>query len=344
MLRQFISWAKRSPKEAPKLVRHALRLFLLFEFLAGATTVAIDFLRASRTSEVASFPVTQLPSLDVAHNNLQVYTLGTELYQDMLDAIRHAKRHVFFETFIWKNDEVGQLFKDALIDAAKRGVHVWIIYDEMGNLVVPRKFQQMPQISTLHVLHFRILRSFFLSLRNTGTDHRKILTVDNRVGFIGGYNIGKLYAQQWRDTHARVIGPGAAELENAFVDFWNQNASRQGLPTLPNDQQRRWNSPLKVHRNVPRIQVYPIRNMYLEAIDRATERIWLTHAYLIPDDDLVAALRDAVKRGVDVRIIVPDRSNHAVADWLSRGFYTDLLTLASGCSSIRARWCIRKPR
>ena len=95
---------------------------------------------------------------------------------------------------------------------------------------------------------------------------------------------------------------------------------------------------------MPRIQVYPIRNMYLEAIDRATERIWLTHAYLIPDDDLVAALRDAVKRGVDVRIIVPDRSNHAVADWLSRGFYTDLLNSGIRLFLYQGRWCTRRPR
>ena len=80
-----------------------------------------------------------------------------------------------------------------------------------------------------------------------------------------------------------------------------------------------------MHRNTPRIQVYPIRNMYLEAIDRAQERIWLTHAYLLPDDDFVAALRDAARRGVDVRIIIPERSNHIVADWLSRGYYERLL-------------------
>lgn len=324
MLRQFISWAKRSPKEAPKLVRLALRVFLLFEFLAGATTVAIDFLRASRTSEVASFPVTQLPSLDVAHNNLQVYTLGTELYQDMLDAIRHAKRHVFFETFIWKNDEVGQLFKDALIDAAKRGVHVWIIYDEMGNLVVPRKFQQMPQISTLHVLHFRILRSFFLSLRNTGTDHRKILTVDNRVGFIGGYNIGSLYATQWRDTHLRIEGPGVWELTNAFVDFWNAHR-RKHHPTLPHYPSPAWDTGVTIARNEPNRFLFPVRGLYISALNRAEKQVWITSAYFVPDKDILDELCVAAARGVDVRVLIPERSNHIAVDWVSRCYYLELL-------------------
>lgn len=115
-----------------------------------------------------------------------------------------------------------------------------------------------------------------------------------------------------------------AELDNAFVDFWNLHV-RKKFHRIEDHRPRSWRSQIRVHRNTPRIQVYPIRNMYLEAIDRASQRIWLTHAYLIPDEDLVAALRDAVHRGVDVRIIVPARSNHVVADWLSRGFYTDLL-------------------
>ena len=268
------------------------------------------------------FPYSPATPVTVGQDEITVYTFGEELYRDMLAAIDGARDVVNFETYIWKSDEVGEAFKDALGRAAARGVKVNVIWDDFANLVVPRRFFTMPE-GVLALRHPAFPKPW--SPKTWGRDHRKLLIVDHEKGFIGGYNIGKLYAQQWRDTHARVIGPGAAELENAFVDFWNQNAGRQGLPTLPNDQQRRWNSPLKVHRNVPRIQVYPIRNMYLEAIDRATERIWLTHAYLIPDDDLVAALRDAVKRGVDVRIIVPDRSNHAVADWLSRGFYTDLL-------------------
>ena len=151
-----------------------------------------------------------------------------------------------------------------------------------------------------------------------------LIKVRGTVGFVGGYNIGSLYATGWRDTHCRVVGADVAELENAFIDFWNMYAGKRH-ERIERNPHRGWQSQLRVHRNSPRLSVYPIRNMYLEAIDRATERIWLTHAYLIPDDDFVAALRDAAQRGVDVRIIVPAQSNHVVADWLSRGFYGNLL-------------------
>ena len=268
------------------------------------------------------FPYATAEPVTVGSDEITVYTFGEELYADMIAAIDAATDVVYFETYIWKSDEVGEAFKRALGRAATRGVRVHVIWDDFANLVVPRRFLHMPD-EVIAMRHPALPKPW--APKTWGRDHRKLLVVDHTTGFIGGYNIGKLYARQWRDTHARVIGPGAAELDNAFVDFWNQNASRHRLPRLANDHHRPWFSKLRVHRNLPRIQVYPIRNMYLEAIDRAVNRIWLTHAYLIPDDDLVSALRDAVKRGVDVRIIVPAKSNHAVADWLARGFYTDLL-------------------
>lgn len=268
------------------------------------------------------FPCTPARPILMGQDEVTVYTYGEDLYRDMLTAIDSAERVVLFETFIWKGDEIGERFKAALGRAAARGVEVNVIWDGFANLVVPRSFFRMPE-GVRALRHPSFPKPW--APKSWGRDHRKILVVDGHIGFIGGYNIGGLYATQWRDTHARIVGPGAAELENAFVDFWNQNADRHRLPILEHSGPRRWFSPLRVHRNQPRIQVYPIRNMYLEGIDRATDRIWLTHAYLIPDDDLVWALKTAVKRGVDVRIIVPAQSNHAVADLLSRGFYADLL-------------------
>ena len=271
------------------------------------------------------FPATPAEPLSMGQNQVTIYTYGEDLYRDMLAAIDGARKVIHFETFIWKGDEVGEQFKAALGRAAARGVEVYVLWDGFANLVVPRSFFHMPD--GVHAMRHPSFPKPWAP-RSWGRNHRKLLVVDGTIGFIGGYNIGKLYATQWRDTHARIVGPDAAELENAFIDFWNQNAERHRLPLLHNQVPRRWFSPLRVHRNQPRIQVYPIRNMYLEGIDRASDRIWLTHAYLIPDDDLVGALKTAVKRGVDVRIIVPAKSNHAVADWLSRGFYADLL--ASG--------------
>lgn len=270
------------------------------------------------------FPYTPATEVPVGTDHVTVYTYGEELYDDMLRAIEEAEETVYFETFIWKSDVVGERFKKALGDAAARGVKVYAIWDDFANLVVPRRFfRSMPEGVT-------VMRVPAVPVpwrpRTWGRNHRKVLVVDSRIGFVGGYNIGELYATGWRDTHARIVGAGAEELENAFVDFWNLQAeARRGYEELPNHGQRRWFADMRVHRNTPRLQVYPIRNMYLEAIDRASERIWLTHAYFLPDRDLISALQHAVKRGVDARLILPAASNHVVADWLSRGLYTELL-------------------
>ncbi|WP_233557975.1 phospholipase D-like domain-containing protein [Tessaracoccus antarcticus] len=294
---------------------------LLGQLVSVVTLVSIENFRKKRR-KVRRFPYTPAVPMDVGEDELTIYSYGEDLFAHMLEAIDGASEVIHFETYIWKADEVGQRFKDALIRAAARGVQVNVVWDEFANLVVPRRFLRMP--GSLNVMRHPAIPVPW-SPKSWGRDHRKLLVVDRKVGFIGGYNIGSLYATGWRDTHARIVGPGVSELENAFIDFWNLHVKRRRLKKLPDDLRRSWISKIRVHRNMPKLRVFPIRNMYLEAIDRATERIWLTHAYLIPDDDLVNALRDAVQRGADVRIIVPAQSNHVVADWLSRGYYDDLL-------------------
>ena len=295
-------------------------VLVVAQILLMAALTMFESLR-KKHRKTSKFPTSEPKSTVIDDNELRVYTYGEDLYEDMIKAIDEAEDHIYFETYIWKSDAWGRRLKQSLIAAAQRGVDVCIIWDTFANLVVPRSFFRFPD--AIHQLRFPLIRGIF-GPRHWGLDHRKMLVVDGTVGFIGGYNIGSLYATGWRDTHARIVGPGTAEIENAFIDFWNQHR-RAHNPIIDANPARSWHSAMRIHRNSPRIAVYPIRNMYLEAIDRATDRIWMTHAYLIPDDDLVSALRQAARRGVDVRIIVPERSNHVVADWLSRGWYTRLL-------------------
>lgn len=279
--------------------------------------------------KLSAFPVTPPAPIRVEDDLVTVYTFGRDLYADMLASIDAARERICFETFIWKDDEVGHQFKDALEAAADRGVEVYVVHDVFANLVVDQSFFTFPD--NIHVRRHPLVASLWPSIRNSGRDHRKLLIVDGHDSYIGGYNIGDTYADRWRDTHARIQGPAAGELENAFVDYWNMRpmgvlVRSHDLPELEPPHRQGWESAITVHRNMPRWRMYPIRAMYLEAIDRATRHIYLTQAYLIPDDDLIQALFQAAKRGVDVRIIVPAQSNHVVADWLSRGFYEEMLT------------------
>jgi cardiolipin synthase A/B len=307
-----------------RIRRILARLLLAVAAVQGATLLALTVVdhRRKRLRKPAEFPRVSPRSVTVGGSEVTVYTYGEDLYRDMLDAIRQARSRVFFETFIWKGDAVGQAFKDALIDAANRGVKVYVVFDEFANLVVRRSFFDLP--SNIAVRRHPLIASGFRFPRNTGRDHRKLLVVDDHVAFLGGYNIGSLYATDWRDTHARLTGDIVWDVQNAFIDYWNLWAGHRRA-AIPDFGSRTWQSDIRIQRNMPRTMVYPIRGMYLAAIDRAAHHIYLTSAYFIPDEDLLSALIRAARRGVDVRIIVPAESNHIVADWLSRGFYASLL-------------------
>ncbi|MFE4002626.1 phosphatidylserine/phosphatidylglycerophosphate/cardiolipin synthase family protein [Nocardioides sp. YIM B13467] len=289
--------------------------------------------RGKRGRRGKPFPVTPPLTNSVGDGTVTTYTFGNDLYEDMIAAIDGAKKQIFLETYIWKGDEVGQRFKQALASATERGVDVYCVYDELANLVVPSRFKRFPE--GMHVLRYPTYAAGwrFFDLSRYGRDHRKILVVDDTVGFVGGYNIGTAYATEWRDTHVRITGPGVWDLRRAFADFWNLNRRRPHPLTHPNGAEGpllietapSWEPDLRFHRNVPRLWMFPIRSMYLEAINRASRNIYLTTAYFVPDEDFVDALKAAAQRGVDVRILLPLKSNHIVVDWISRGYFSQLL-------------------
>ena len=207
----------------------------------------------------------------------------------------------------------------------REGVTVCVIFDGLANVVVPPSFKRFPE--EIHTLHFRPLwgPENLANPRNVFRYHKHLMTVDGRVAFLGGYNIGSLYAAGWRDTHVEVRGLAAREVENDFVDFWNVHRTSE-LPKLDPARDRSWEPSVVFHRNDPFMRIFPIRAMYLEAIDRATSHIYLTHAYFIPDRAMRAGLADAATRGVDVQVLLPEHSNHVTADWLGRRHYYELLS------------------
>jgi cardiolipin synthase len=274
------------------------------------------------------FPVNPPREVEVGSVRVATYTFGQDLYDEMLAAIRGARKQILFETYIWKGDLLGEQFKAALIEAAARGVDVYVIFDGFANLVVSPRFKRFPpEIRTLPYPIYTAGWRFF-DLRRYGRDHRKILVVDDEIGFVGGYNIGATYATEWRDTHCKITGPAVWDLKRAFADFWNLHRRRRigrSVRPLLLDTVADWEPKIRLHRNVPRLWMFPIRSMYLEAINRAQRNVWLTTAYFLPDQDFVDELKAAAGRGVDVRLLVPGKSNHIVTDWISRGYYSQLL-------------------
>lgn len=306
-----------------RLGRLVILSILTLQVLTATVLLVIAALGKRRPHEV-SFPHHLFNDIQVGENTLQLYTYGRDLYNAMLEAIDEAHESIYLETYIWKADAVGQEFQEHLARKAEEGVAVYIIFDSFGNLVVPRAFKSSFH-PAIHVLEYRGIRRpwHLLDLGRYALDHRKILVTDGINGFIGGYNLGSLYATEWRDTHLAVRGPGAAQLARAFSDFWNRfcPVHEQISQWYPHQ----FNALLSISQNETMRAAFPIRDLYIAAIDQAEYSILLTTAYFIPDHILVNALKDAVKRGVDVRVLVPWQSNHVLADWMAHSYFADCL-------------------
>ncbi len=306
-------------------VKRGLLAMVTAQAVVIAGVIAVDVYERSRRTRRPAFPQPGTFHTTIADTGTTVYTYGEDLFEAMIAAIDGAKEQVLLETYIWKGDEVGARFRDAVNRAADRGVDVFVIYDGFANLVVnPFFYDFHPNVNAYR---FPVIRPsiVFTNIRGTGLDHRKVLVVDGEVGFVGGYNLGTLYATKWRDTHLEIRGPSVWELREAFVSFWNLRAIPR-RPELPDLSATYWEPRIRAVNNVPALLVYPIRGVYLDAINRAHKHIFITTAYFIPDRQILDALLRASRRGVDVRVILPEDSNHVVSDWLSRGFYSSLIS------------------
>ncbi|HLZ63105.1 MAG TPA: phospholipase D-like domain-containing protein [Ktedonosporobacter sp.] len=306
------------------VVQTAIASILSLQIVTVIILSVVSKLRAKRLHE-QSFPYLRLDEVAVGENRMLIYAYGRDLYDAMLEAIDDARETIYLESFIWKDDAVGQEFKEHLIKKAAEGVEVYIIFDAFGNFVVPRAFKEARSFPGIHVLEYQAMHRpwHILDPRYYALDHRKLLIADGAISFIGGYNIGSLYATSWRDTHLRIAGPASADLAQSFIDFWNRSSSKKYRITR---RYRRHFDPLiTLWGNDAHRLTFPIRDMYIESIDRAEESILLTNAYFVPDHILLDALKEAAQRGVDVRILVPWISNHVIADWASHGYFQECL-------------------
>ena len=302
-----------------------LWIFIALIAVQAAVIISSAVATRFRRRRDAIFPNRQPPrhSQINLENTVTLYTYGMDLYNAMLRDIRNAKKTICIESFIWKGDRIGADFKQAVIDKARAGVDVFVIFDSFANMVVQRTFKQFPD--NIHVYRYRAWRRplDIIDPRRLARDHRKLLVIDERVGYLGGYNIGDLYGAKWRDTHVRIEGAAARQLHASFLDFWTEHAGSAVRPpaTLSPSLQPH----IRLYNNNPTRIMFPIRSMYIEAIDLAKDHILLTTPYFVPDRFVLESLIRAAKRGVNVQLLVPEQSNHLLADWLARTYFTDCL-------------------
>ena len=214
--------------------------------------------------------------MPVGDGTLTTYTYGQDLYDDMLAAIDGAQRQILFETYIWKGDEIGERFKAALAAAADRGVEVYCIYDGFANLVVSPRFKRFPP--TMKVLRYPVYPAGLAVLRpraaTAATTARSWSSTTRSASSAATTSVRRTPRSGATPTSGSP-GPGVWDLKRAFADFWNLNRRRRiGTSSgrccwRPSST---WESRIRFHRNVPRLWMFPIRSMYIEAINRAVDQ------------------------------------------------------------------------
>ena len=278
-----------------------------------------------------------------AGNKVVLLQDGPATYDAMFAAIRDARDHINLETYIIEDDEVGQRFAQALIAKQQQGVQVNLIYDSVGALGTPPEFFKRLTDSGVKVLQFNPVNP--LAARAgwnvNQRDHRKLLVADGRVAFLGGINISGVYSGgslaskptkkrggelPWRDTHVQIEGPVVADFQKLFLETWTQQkgealAQRNYFPTLV----PRGNMVVRAISGAPNEPYSAIYATLISAIGSAETEVLLSNAYFAPDPQLVDALKDAVRRGVDVKLLLPSKTDSALIFHAGRSHYDDLL-------------------
>ena len=268
----------------------------------------------------------------VAGNQIDILVDAEKTYQKMEDAILKAAHHINLDFYIFRPDKVGNRFRALLIKKAKEGVKVHLLYDAVGSLRLglSHGFLDSLRKSGVCVQEFLPLRIFFrpwyMNLRN----HRKILIVDNKIAFAGSLNIGEDFLntkrRKWRETSVMIQGPAVAQLQWIFCEDWYTAALRMPGNSdyfVPFDPMG--DHIIQIVASGPDEREDAIHKAFFMAISSAKKLVYLTTPYFIPDEAFYLALQMAAARDVDVRLLVPHKSDHPLVLLASRSYYDNLL-------------------
>ncbi len=253
----------------------------------------------------------------LANNRVRLLINGEATFSAIFQAIEQAREAVLVQFFIVHDDKLGRRLQQLLIRKAAEGVQVYLLYDSIGSHALSTTYVDVLRKAGVQVNAFAThggwINRFQVNFRN----HRKVVVVDGVRGFLGGHNVGDEYLGEkpplspWRDTHVEVSGPVVACLQESFAEDWFWAARK--LPPLILPQSYPDDGVLcQLLASGPADPFETCSLFFVEAIHAATHRVWITTPYFIPDEAVFAALRLAVLRGVDVRILLPARADHRI--------------------------------
>ncbi len=266
----------------------------------------------------------------LAANEAELLIDGQATFAAIFAALEGAREYVLVQFYIVRDDALGQQFRAALLDCLARGVRVYFLYDRLGSHQLSHRYTRALTEAGAEVLAFtsstRRLRQLQVNFRN----HRKIVVVDGHTGFAGGLNVGDEYLGKhplltpWRDTHLRVRGPAAMVLQVPFLEDWYWSSG--ALPHV------RWEAEAMPAGHTilslpssPSDAREPGALMFVHAIHSARSRLWIVSPYFVPNGSIIDALKMAALRGVDVRVLIPGKTDNRLVALAGRAYLPELV-------------------
>ena len=271
----------------------------------------------------------QLSNLSIYKGNAcRLLVDAQEAYAAIYEAIEHAQEYILVEFYIIKNDLVGATFRELLLKCAAKGIRIYVIYDEIGSHKLPSGYIRSMRQAGIHIQPFYGKRFFLRNIvRVNFRDHRKIVVVDGKTAYVGGMNIGMDYIGKgelgyWRDTFLEFTGPAVLQTQLAFLENWHWSSEN-----LANPIDVKWefvrqpqDTPLLIIPSGPADQVPLWRTTIIALANAAQKRLWIASPYFVPDEATFSSFQAAALRGVDVRILKPEKVDHAMIKFSSMTF------------------------
>lgn len=264
-------------------------------------------------------------------NNIRIYSDGYSMFKALLGAVMQAKHHIHLEYYIFENDALGRLLRDALVDKAKEGVEVRVLYDDVGCWKVSHSFYEEMREAGIEVRGFLKVRFPRFTSKVNYRNHRKLVIVDGCLGFIGGMNIAVRYLKgvpwgNWKDVWMKVEGKAVYGIQTAFLTDWYATdhsliTSSRYFPEMVGEG----NSVIQIVTSDPIGKWRDIMQGMLMAILSSRKYIYIQTPYLLPTEPILLALKTVALSGVDVRIMLPQRGDNKWVHWGSMSYLDELM-------------------
>ena len=259
-------------------------------------------------------------------NDVEIITEGARKYELLMRDLENAKESIHIQYFHFGADKGARDVRDMLIKKAQEGVQVRFINENIGNLPIIHRYYRSMKKGGVEVIRFTGIKEFLSTLNYR--NHRKIVVIDGRVGYTGGMNINDHYFRKWRDTHLRIEGDAVAQLQLIFLNSWVTSGGKvpdDYMHLFPEFERTPGEKIVQVIADEPGLRFHPIEASYQWALMNAKDYFYIQTPYFVPTEPVMDALKGAARSGVDVRLMLPRKSDTAFMGPANKSFYKDCL-------------------